>query len=184
MTVGTYAMNFDRIAVMSPSLAYMQHSFIFAFLESIEIPSPLAKLMAPFEQNLWISLFALLIISVIFILLSKELTPRQRHFIIGGRLNRTPILNMLSTLIGNAIPNSLMSQWRYFGAFSRTLTMFWVVFWLVVRNAYQGALYEHFQSQRTSSLYDRVEKVRNSTATINVYSAAFPFMPANFDSKR
>lgn len=184
MTIGTYAMSCERIAVMSPSLSYMQHSFIFAFVESIETATPLAKLMAPFQNSLWISLLVLLIIAIIFILMSKKLTRRQRHFIIGGRRNRTPIMNMFSSLIGNTIPNQLMTKWSYFGTFARSLTIFWVFFWLVVRNAYQGQLYEHFQSQRVSSLYDKVEKVRNSTVKINVYTVALPFIPVYFDSKR
>lgn len=184
MTIGTYAMILERIAVMTPTRSYMQHSFVFAFVESIETATSLVRLLAPFQESLWISLLVLVVVSIVFIFLSKSLTRRQRHFITGGRLNRTPILNMLSSLIGNAISNPRMMQRIHFGTFARTLAILWIFFWLIVRNAYQGGLYEHFQRERNESLYDKVDKIRNSTVKINVLTVIMAVIPENFDSKR
>lgn len=77
----------------------MQHSFVFTFAENNIFVTPLARLMAPFHASLWISILLLLIISIFVILLTKQLTKFQRHFLIGGRMNRTPITNMLTSMI-------------------------------------------------------------------------------------
>lgn len=139
MTLGAYALTPQRARVMASSCSYMRTSFVFAFIR-ILIPSPpLWKLMAPFQNYVWISIAVLLTISITIIILSRKLTTRQRHFIIGGHMNRTPIMNMLNVLIGNVIPNPRMSREKYFGVFARTLALLWIFFWLIVRNSYQGA---------------------------------------------
>lgn len=153
---------------MANSISYMHHSFIFAFSQRDLFATPLARLMAPFQGCVWISIACLIIISIVAILLTKKLSAKQRHFIIGGHLNRTPILNMMNALIGNVIPNQQMTKFQYFGVFARTLTILWIFFWLIVRNSYQGAMYEFLQSQRVNSPYDTVDKVRVSP-DVNIY---------------
>lgn len=96
MTIGTYALSEERVSVMSFTRSYMQHGFVFAFAENPILSTPIGQLLAPFQQNVWISIASLLAISVLFLLLSKNLPAHYRHFIIGGRMNRTPILNMLN----------------------------------------------------------------------------------------
>lgn len=114
---------------MANSLSYMQSGFVFAFNPILIRASPLWKIMAPFQLDVWISIAVLLTISILTIILSRRLSIRQRHFIIGGTMNRTPIMNMLSVLIGNTIPNPKL-------VFARTLAILWIFFWLVVRNRF------------------------------------------------
>lgn len=184
MTIGTYALSIDRVSVMSFTRSYMQHAFVFAFAESAVFSTPIGQLLAPFQDSVWMLIALLLVISILFILLSKRLSAHRRHFIIGGRMNRTPVLNMLNALIGNVIPNRMMTQPTYFSTFSRTLTILWLLFWLIVRNAYEGSLYESLQSQRAKPLYDTVEEVRKSGAKINVISSAVGLIPDGFDRKK
>lgn len=184
MTVGTHALSLERVLRMSHSVSYMQHSFVFAFAENSIFATPLSRLMAPFHASLWISILLLLIIAILVILLTKQLTEFQRHFIIGGRMNRTPIINMLTSLIGNNIANRRIINTTNFSTFARTLTLLWIFFSLVVRNAYQGSLYDYFQNQRIESPYDTVEKVRDSNVTIHLMKPATLFIPDTFDKRR
>lgn len=183
MTVGTHALSLERVLKLSHSVSYMQHSFVFAFAENNIFATPLSRLMAPFHASLWISILLLLIIAILVILLTKQLTEFQRHFIIGGRMNRTPITNMLTSLIGNNIANRSISTIN-FSTFARTLTLLWIFFSLIVRNAYQGSLYEYFQNQRIESPFDTVEKVRDSNVTIHLMKPATIFIPDTFDKRR
>lgn len=162
----------------------MQHSFIFAFSQSDLFATPLARLMAPFQGYVWISITCLISISIIVILMTKKLSTKHRHFIIGGRKNRTPVLNMMNALIGNVIPNRKMAHRKYFGTFARTLTILWIFFWLIVRNSYQGSMYEFLQSQRVKSPYDTVEKVRSSNVNIYMATTAANLIPDGFNSAR
>lgn len=182
MTVGTYALSKERSLQMSFTHGYLQHSLVFAFKENYALP--LTRLLAPFQTSVWISILLLMAVAIFLILLTKQLSPRHRHFIIGGRVNRTPILNMINSLMGNVISNRQMTHWTYFGTFARTLTMLWLFFWLVVRNSYQGSLYEFLQSQRIESPFETVEKVKMSDAKINLSSAFSPFLPEGFSRDR
>lgn len=179
MTVGTHALTSERAALFYYSRSYMQDSFIFTFAECNVFESPLSRLLAPFQTTVWISILLLLLMSTFILLLTKMLSKRNRHLIIGGQMNRTPIINMLNGMLGNMIPVRAM-----FGRFVRTLTILWIFFWLIVRNAYQGSLYDHFQSQRINSPYDKIDKVRNSNATIHMFSAAVDLIPDGFNSQR
>lgn len=96
-------------------------------------------------------------------------------------MNRTPILNLINVLIGNVIPNRIM-RGNDFTVFARTLTILWIFFWLIIRNAYQGSLYESLQSQRVNSPFDTVEKVRMSNAKINIISTAVSLIPDGFNN--
>lgn len=183
MTIGNFALSLDRVRTMSYTKSYCQNALKFVFKNSGET-TPLAKLMSPFQTIVWISVAFLLSISILIILLTKNLSLRQRHFIIGGQMNRTPILNMMNALIGNAISNPKMTHLQTFGVFARTLLLLWLLFWLVVRNSYQGSLYDSLQSQRAKSPFDTVENVRMSSANIYVSNVGSGFIPENFNRKR
>lgn len=185
MTIGSYAVSLQRIRLMSHTQSYMENGFIFAFVQSTTPLTPMSRLTAPFQNCVWLSISILLSVSILAILLSKGLlSKRQRHFVIGGRMNRTPIVNMLTVLIGNTIPNRRMAHRRYFGIFARTLAILWLFFWLVVRNSYQGSLYKFFQSELTITPFDSVEKVRTSDVKIHVINTAVSLIPDEFDVDR
>ncbi|XP_031623054.1 uncharacterized protein LOC116340609 [Contarinia nasturtii] len=184
MTIGAYALSLERASIMTPSIVYMQQAFIFAFVNNVILSTPLWRLMGPFQSYVWISIALLLGISFSIILLSKKLSMRQRHFVIGGRMNRTPILNLMNVLIGNVIPNRQMANRRYFGVFARTLTIFWIFLWLIIRNSYQGSLYGFLQTQRNNSPYDTVNKIRDSDVNIIIPSTSLQLIPKVFNTER
>lgn len=184
MTMGSYALTAQRVAMMAHSKSYTQNTFVFVFTRNMVITTPLWRLMAPFQHYLWLSIVTLFAVSLLMILLSRKLSTRQRHFIIGGQMNRTPILNMINVVIGNMIPNPRMAQQQYFSVFARTLVILWVFFWIVVRNSYQGSLYGFLQTQRNNSPYDTVKKIHKSDAKINVIGSSSGLIPQIFSDDR
>lgn len=180
MTIGLYTPNLERLTVMASTHSYMQTSFVFAFMRGTR--TPLSSILEPFQASVWIAIALLLITSIAIILFTKKLNRRRRHFIIGGRINRTPILNLINVLMGNVISNPRMKLSKYFSGFSRTLTLIWILFWLIIRNAYQGSVYDSFQSERVNSPYDTVEKVRRSDAQIYIISTATALIPEGFNN--
>lgn len=73
---------------------------------------------------------------------------------------------MWAIVLGNALFNPRIKKRRFFGTFARTLALLWIILWLVVRNAYQGALYKYLQGNWFTSNFDTVEKVRKSDCNI------------------
>lgn len=163
----------ERSAHFTASNAYSQSSLGFSFRESSYFTSSNGWLVAPFEIQIWCTITAVLFLAIIVIFFTKRLTRKWRHFIIGGRINRTPVLNLCASFLGNSIPNPFISRGRHFGVFARTLTLLWIILWFVIRNSYQGALYKHLQNQQPSSPFDTIEKVRDSNCKIVVSPGAY-----------
>lgn len=180
MTIGNYAATPERDEVMAHSTYYTENVYVFAFLRDVVVSTPLWRLMAPFQLLVWISIAILLIVSIFIILALKKLSMNQRHFVVGGRLNRTPVLNLMNVIFGNVIPN--LENRRYFGVFARTLTIFWIFFWLIVRNSYQGGLYGYLHTKRNHSPYETVENVQKSNVIVNLVGTSGNYIPENFVS--
>lgn len=167
LTTGGYGASQRLWMVFSLSVPYVQSSLGFAFRER-EDQSHLARLTAPFQVHIWHIIIGLLIVSIVIILLTKKLPRQWRHFVIGGRRNRTPILNMWNTVLGGPICNPKMIYRRAFGTFARTLLILWIMLWLVIRSSYQGALYDFLQRHQFSNAYDTIEKITKSNCKLLV----------------
>lgn len=170
--MGTFVASPSRNQFMTPSESYLQVSLIFAILPSEDIATSLEKLMAPFSRHLWQGTGLCVVFAAIIISLTKQLSRRQRHFIIGGRLNTTPILNMWSSFLGGGIANPQFAKARYFSTFARSLLMIWIIGCLVLRNSYTGALYDFLQRETMESPFDTVAKINQSDCKLVVENSA------------
>lgn len=182
LSTGGYGSTIRNSILFSLSVPYVQSSLGFAFRER-EIDNPLTRLMAPFETDVWLSTLGLLILSMVAILLTKKLPRQWRHFIIGGRQNRTPILNLWNTVLGGPILNRRMKYRRTFGTFARTLLLLWILLWFIIRQGYQGTLYKFLQRHQYSTAYNTIDKITKSDCKILIAPAA-PKSVYSFDSKR
>lgn len=183
LTIGGYLSSEIRALAFSLGTPYMQASTGFCFRESNAF-SPLTRLTAPFKGHLWTLNAVILFISIVIILSTKRLTRKWRHFYIGGRLNRTPILNMLAVVLGNPISNRQIANAQHLGTFARTLTILWIIQWLVIRNSYQGALYNYLQSHRLTSSCDTIQKIRTADCKIVVPATLYFTLKDTFDNDR
>lgn len=174
LTVGALMMIEERIRILSPSNWYLQSAMGFVYRE-INDHMESDSLMAPFRKSLWLLVLGFLVLPILLILRTKILTQKWRHFFIGGRMNRTPILYMWASALGRPISNPFISDRRFFGKFARTLIILWIIIWFFIRTSYEGTLYNNMQSHHFSSPYDRVAKVIDSNCKI--VSAASTFGP-------
>lgn len=165
LSIGGYIQTPDRLSTFQASQPYLQASTIFCFNEK-EVASSFTRLTASFQDLVWTIIGALLIAAAIIILLTKKLSRKWRHFYIGGRLNRTPILNMWTTLLGSPINNPRFTYRRYFGTFARTILILWIILWLLIRGGYQGILYKQLRRQRFTSAFDTIQKIQESDCKI------------------
>lgn len=150
----------------------MQVTLGFAVLPSEDISTALERLLAPFSPILWHSIGVCIGLAMIIISFTKKLTRRRRHFIIGGYLNSTPILNMWNVFLGGSIGNPRFGRARYLSTFARSLLVIWLISCLVLRGSYQGALYDFLQRERLSSPYDTTTKINESDCNLIVMSTA------------
>lgn len=172
LTVGTYAYKALSNFFFTPSYPYMQLQLGFTITLGNDIQSPIEKLLAPFQEYLWLSLGICLCAAIGVILFSKQLDPARRHFIIGGKMNRTPMYNMMILLLGGGIGNRRLNKLKYFGTFARSLTLIWLLVTLVMRGSYQGALFGFLQRQVIESPYETTTKIFRSDCNLIIMSTA------------
>lgn len=165
LAIGGYILAEERVLLFTPSHPYLQASIGFCFRETDKTAS-LMRLVAPFSPPVWCMIGIFMMVSMATILLTKKMSRKWRHFIIGGRVNRTPILNMWNSLLGNPIPNQQIAHGRHFSNFARVLTILWIIMWFVMRQMYTGLLFTHLSGNQLSSPYDTIEKIRNSDCKI------------------
>lgn len=99
-------------------------------------------------------------------------------------MNRTPILNMLTLVLGNPVCNPRIAQPQFFGTFARTLALFWILLWFVLRSSYQCSLYTYLQSHRLTSPYDTIEKIQASNVQILTAPSGYQILKHMFSRDR
>lgn len=169
VTIGGYASTKERSLVFSCSNAYLQASIGFCYKERMGY----LPLTAPLGIRLWLVLCVILLVAIVLILLTKKLSQKWRHFIIGGKSNRSPIFNCWATLLGMCICNPYILHGKKIGTFARTLVFFWILLWFVIRSSYQAALYTSLQTHQLSSAHDTIAKIRQSNCKVTTSATGY-----------
>lgn len=97
--------------------------------------SPVENLYMPFDFETWISLFSSFAVGIFSITVVKMCSSKVMAFVFG-RNNDDPILNMAQIFFGIGLVKISGQD------FARYLFMMFTLFCLVMRNAYQGKMFE------------------------------------------
>ncbi|XP_031623062.1 uncharacterized protein LOC116340616 [Contarinia nasturtii] len=158
ITIGGYASTVERSLFFSTSNPYLQASIGFCYKETMGY----LPLTAPLKIRLWIVVCVILFIAIVLIMLTKKLNQKWRHFIIGGKLNRTPILNMWAAMLGMCICNPY-----------------------ILRGGKKfGALYTSLRTHRLTSAYDTVEKIQQSNCKVTTSPSGYSIIKNVFRHDR
>uniref|UniRef100_A0A3F2ZDF1 Ionotropic glutamate receptor C-terminal domain-containing protein n=1 Tax=Lutzomyia longipalpis TaxID=7200 RepID=A0A3F2ZDF1_LUTLO len=114
--------------------------------------SALEKLFLPLSFTTWMLLSVVFILAIVFIVIGKFITPQTRDFVFGQR-NNYPFINLISIFYGG--PMMPLPRRN----FARFLVMMWILFCLVMRSSYQGALFGFMKKPRYSSPTDTLAKM-------------------------
>lgn len=97
--------------------------------------TPAENLYMPFDFETWISLFFSFVIGILSIIVVKGCSSKVKAFVFG-RNNNNPILNMAQIFFGIGLVKISGQD------FARYLFMIFTLFCLIMRNAYQGKMFE------------------------------------------
>lgn len=184
VTFGGYMITYLRAAISSSTDPYVQSTLGFAYIKNEAHVLSIKRLLAPLKPIMWFAILTILFLSTFVILLTKKMTRKWRHFYIGGRMNRSPILNMWLSVLGKSIPNQRIANGQNFSNFARTLAILWMLMWLVIRSSYEGQLYTYLQRIRFEQDYDTVEKVKASNCKVLTETSKFFFLKDIIDNSR
>lgn len=156
--IGKFAMTLLRNQHMKPSISYFSSPLIIVVPPGEPFTS-LEKLMKPFRDLIWTFVMAILIIAFAVITLLKwKFDESVQKFVFGAR-NASPYLNTLNVFLGGSLAQSQSPKRN----FARTILCFFMLYCLVVRNSYTGALFTFIRSDvirkpTLNSIDEMVEK--------------------------
>lgn len=162
MAIGFLFLNPYRTEKASSSVAYF--SFPLVFVVSWDNQINYQKLLRPFDRIVWILLLATILIALLVIWMLNVKQKNLRAFVYGSGI-RHPATNLLVATIGGSqtkLPK------RNFSRF--ILTMF-LIFCLVIRNAYQGALFKFLQSANDEKEIQTLQELVDENFDLYLYQS-------------
>ncbi|XP_055910518.1 uncharacterized protein LOC129944881 [Eupeodes corollae] len=121
--------------LFTPSIVY--HSSPFVYVVRAKELSAIGRLAKPFSIQLWIALVGVLAIGFSFIIILRFMNPVTTQYILGDK-NDAPTLNFFAIILGYPVNRTPLANRN----FARYILLLLLILTLVIRNAYQGSLYE------------------------------------------
>lgn len=166
MSMGALTLSAERDELYDITFPYFHGSLIFA-IPSGKPYTSLEKLFFPFYKSVWFNLILLFTSATMIITWMKFLTKKKREFLIGKQ-NSSPFFNMIVVCFGGVM-NPIPTR-----NFARTALLNWIVFAMIVRNAYQGTLFGFLNGeQRHRPLYTLTDIFEKSNVDIYLWTARF-----------
>lgn len=165
LTIGAIENNVERLTYLSPSYSYYQSSIIFVVPRGVPY-LPFENLIRPLKIYIWICVFSTFGLGLLVILALRLDNPRRREFVVGAH-NRTPYMNMFSVMLGNSM--TMMPRRN----FARYLLTVWMLACIVLRNTYQGSLFQFLKSPNTKPPIELLDDLIRENYTLYMPSLAF-----------
>lgn len=152
--------------MFSMSYAHFYGSLLYAIPPGRPYSS-LEKLFFPFGMSVWLLIFVLFILGLITITILRILSKRAHQFVIGT--TNTPFFNMINIFLGGNVTFKTVPMRN----FARTMFLIWLLSSLILRNAYQGKLFDNLRgNQRMSPLF-RLDEIYESDLKLMLYESFY-----------
>lgn len=170
LTMGAIVVANSRAEKYSMTFAHYYSALLFA----IPIGRPYSsfeKLFFPFKMRAWVCICILFTIAAT-VITALKLAPQRKRAFLMGRKNDMPFFNMINICLGVTIPfNGIPVR-----NFARTILFNWLLFTLVLRNAFQGKLFDNLRSnQRMAPLFN-LNELYASNYKLYVYESFYQDM--------
>lgn len=135
--IGEFAITYLRNKFMTPSISYISSPWAL-MIPPGEPYSAFEKLFRPFDFNVWIAVTIIFILSYLVIAIISFSKQIKKYVIEKG--NTSPYFDVLEIFVGGSMIKIPTRN------FARVLLMIFILYSLVIRNAYQGGLLKNMQS--------------------------------------
>ncbi|XP_070490875.1 uncharacterized protein [Chironomus tepperi] len=125
----------------------------------------LEKLLRPYHHYVWVILTAILIVAILVISLINLRFKHLRSFIFGRNVKH-PITNLIIAIFGSqqtVVPGR---------NFARYMLMMFLMLCLVLRNIYQGSLFQFLQSDKRHKEVQTIDEMIRKDFTFYMYETA------------
>ena len=153
-TLGNLNLKHDRFDIMDFCFAYYLETMIFVIPRGKPY-TPFHKLLRPFQDYVWFSVLFVVFGCVVVITILSFLPQKYRDFVYGAKVN-APLLNVVNAIYGGT--QTVMPKYN----FARSLLIMFLLFSLVLRSLYQGALFQFLQANDNQPEMQNIEEVAAS----------------------
>lgn len=152
LTIGKFSLSPIRNQFLDPSQAYYSSPLIMIIPPGKPFTS-LENLMKPFKMLMWLTVICISIIAfTVIVILKWKFNETFTNFVLGSN-NKHPFLNVLSVLLGVSLHRTPNRN------FARTLLCMFMLFCLVIRSSYQGALFEILKADNRENMVDTLDEM-------------------------
>lgn len=138
---------------------------------------PIEKLFQPFHYVVWIALLTVNAIAVVVILIINHKYKRYKSFVYGKNV-RHPLTNMYIAMLGS---QQLHLPKRNFARFT---LMVYLIFCLILRSCYQGAIFKFLQSDGRHKEVQSIDEMLKKDFTFYMFESSFDFVQNQSEIKK
>ncbi|XP_055842651.1 uncharacterized protein LOC129909602 [Episyrphus balteatus] len=140
IAVGGFIDSNDERWLFSPTYSYHTSSLLFVVRGKYMINS-LRRLAKPFSTEVWCLVSSFFVLTILFLIVLK-MVKRNVHKFVFGEQDQNPVTNFIAIFLGYPIRQTPRRN------FARYIFLQFLLLTLVLRNAYQGSLYDAFRKDR------------------------------------
>ncbi|XP_055910418.1 uncharacterized protein LOC129944779 [Eupeodes corollae] len=142
--IGGFSASNPKRLVLTVSDVYQISPVVFIIRGGREL-DPISRLVSPFELDVWIYLTVFLIFGTIMIAFLRYTSLSVQTFVFGEEIS-CPMTNFFAVFLGYPMNRLPLRN------FARFVLLVWLLSSLVLRNAYQGSLFDSFRMDRFSHI--------------------------------
>ncbi|CAO1394437.1 unnamed protein product [Diamesa hyperborea] len=165
LTIGYYTSSPLRNTMMSASSVHYTSNLVWIIPPGRQITS-LEKLIKPFGPILWKAVIILLIISFLIVTVIGFFSITIQNFVFGRNV-RAPSLNIINVFFGGSLVQTPTRN------FARTILCFFMLFCLIIRSSYQGALFQYMQMDSRTPVKENIHEMIEAGYHFYMYKNAF-----------
>ena len=152
LSIGMFGSSFLRNNLMTPSHVYYSSAYVLIIPPAIP-HTAFEKIFKPLQKIVWFYVVSVFIVAFVVITwLKLKNVETVTNFVLGHR-NQTPYLNVINIFLGGSalkVPNF---------NFARSILMFYILYCLVIRTIYQGALFDYLQSDARAAEVSSIDEM-------------------------
>ncbi|XP_055842559.1 uncharacterized protein LOC129909509 [Episyrphus balteatus] len=162
--------------LFSPTYSYHTSSVSFA-VRGKHMANSLARLAQPFSTQVWILFASFPVLTIIFLTVLKMIK-REVHQFVFGEQDQNPVTNFLAVFLGYSIRRTPRRN------FARYIFLHFLLLSLVLRNAYQGSLYDALRMDKFARTPSGYKNLIKWNYTLLLPPAASLFFYLDFPAER
>lgn len=164
ISIGLISYTVERQRMFSTSFPYYQSAIRFAVPKGKPLTA-FQKLFMPFRYIIWTCIISLFGIGL-FVIIALRFDFRHRAFVVGNQ-NATPYMNMIAVFLG--VSMTILPR-RNFARFVLTV---WMIGCVVLRNAYQGSLFQFISTLKSAPVVSNLDEMLENNYSLYVRKELF-----------